>query len=544
MALGLRLHGLPARVLCLLSDGELQEGSTWEAAMAGGHYQLERLFALVDCNNQQADGPPARVMAVEPVVEKWAAFGWDAQRVNGNDVAALLAAIRSAKSAGGRPHAIVLDTLMGRGVPLFERREKNHFIRVDPEEWAIARPSWRKRRRRSGPGVTGSLLASTPAAAATVAAPFGRALVAAAERDPRIVGLTADLGKYTDLHLFAERFPERFFQAGMAEQNLIAVAAGMARTGWIPFATTYCVFATRRAYDFIAIGAAFGRANVKIIAGLPGLTTGYGGTHQGIEDLALMRAVPNLVVIDPCDATELAQAVPAVAAYPGRSTCGCCAERCRSSSIPLPTASRLAGRATAWRRRRGAGQHRPDDRPRPGSRGPAGHRGDRGLGAPREHPEAVRPRGSARRGPRGPRGGDRREPRRERWSRERRRRLYCGCRPGDPAAAGRDPRLFLRKRIDPVPREAVWAGRGKCRRRRPGSAPGMKITGLETFLANAGLRNYLFVRLTTDSGLHRPGRGVAGMAGAGGRSAPARLGRGPRVVGQRPVRRRAARSAA
>jgi transketolase len=166
-------------------------------------------------------------------------------------------------------------------------------------------------------GVTGSLLTSSPAAATTVAAPFGRALVAAAERDPRIVGLTADLGKYTDLHLFAERFPERFFQAGMAEQNLIAVAAGMARTGWIPFATTYCVFATRRAYDFIAIGAAFGRANVKIAAGLPGLTTGYGGTHQGIEDLALMRAVPNLVVIDPCDATELEQVVPAVAEYPG-----------------------------------------------------------------------------------------------------------------------------------------------------------------------------------------------------------------------------------
>jgi transketolase len=139
MALGLRLHGLPARVFCLLSDGELQEGSTWEAAMAGGHYQLEGLFALVDCNNQQADGPPARVMGVEPVVEKWAAFGWDAQRVDGNDVGALLAAIRSAKAAAGRPHAVVLDTLMGRGVALFEGREKNHFIRVDPEEWAIAR---------------------------------------------------------------------------------------------------------------------------------------------------------------------------------------------------------------------------------------------------------------------------------------------------------------------------------------------------------------------------------------------------------------------
>lgn len=167
-------------------------------------------------------------------------------------------------------------------------------------------------------GVTGTILASdTTEARTTTAAPFGHALVQAAERQTRIVGLTADLGKYTDIHVFAERFPDRFFQIGMAEQNLIGVAAGLARTGFIPFATTYCVFATRRAYDFIAIGVALGKANVKIIAGLPGLTTGYGGTHQGIEDLALMRAIPNIVVIDPCDATELSQAVAAIAEYDG-----------------------------------------------------------------------------------------------------------------------------------------------------------------------------------------------------------------------------------
>jgi transketolase len=167
-------------------------------------------------------------------------------------------------------------------------------------------------------GVTGTILASdTTGANAVVTAPFGHALIQAAERNPRIVGLTADLGKYTDMHLFSERFPERFFQIGMAEQNLVGVAAGLARTGFVPFATTYCVFATRRAYDFIAIGTALGKANVKIIAGLPGLTTGYGGTHQGIEDLALMRSIPNLVVIDPCDATEISQAVAAIADYEG-----------------------------------------------------------------------------------------------------------------------------------------------------------------------------------------------------------------------------------
>ena len=167
-------------------------------------------------------------------------------------------------------------------------------------------------------GTTGTLLAShVEGGVRTSSAPFGEALVRLGEENDRVVGLSADLAKYTDIHLFARRFPERFFQAGMAEQNLVGMAAGLARTGFVPFATTYCVFATRRAYDFIAVGAALGRANVKIIAGLPGLTTGYGGTHQGIEDLALMRAVPNLTVIDPCDATEIAQAVPVIAAHDG-----------------------------------------------------------------------------------------------------------------------------------------------------------------------------------------------------------------------------------
>lgn len=168
------------------------------------------------------------------------------------------------------------------------------------------------------PGQTTAMSVSDPVEGSpAVLAPFGRALVEVGRRRDNVVGLTADLGKYTDILPFSEAFPTRYFNLGMAEQNMIAVAAGLARTGFIPFCTTYCVFATRRAYDFIAIGCALSRANVKIIAGLPGLTTGYSGTHQGIEDLALMRAVPNLTVIDPCDATEIAQATEAIAEYDG-----------------------------------------------------------------------------------------------------------------------------------------------------------------------------------------------------------------------------------
>lgn len=151
----------------------------------------------------------------------------------------------------------------------------------------------------------------------TVEAPFGRALARIGKDRPDIVGLTADLGKYTDILPFRDAFPDRFFNVGMAEQNLVAVAAGLARTGKVPFATTYGVFATRRAYDFVAIALAHSRLDVKIIAGLPGLTTGYGGTHQAIEDLALMRMIPGLTIIDPCDATEIDAATQAIAQYPG-----------------------------------------------------------------------------------------------------------------------------------------------------------------------------------------------------------------------------------
>ncbi len=151
----------------------------------------------------------------------------------------------------------------------------------------------------------------------TEAAPFGQALIAAAARDERIVGLTADLSKYTDLHIFAREFPKRYLQMGMAEQLLMAAAGGLAKEGLVPFATTYAVFATRRAYDFIHQVIAEEHLNVKICAALPGLTTGYGPSHQATDDLALMRAIPGLTVVDPCDALDTTQAVAAIAAHQG-----------------------------------------------------------------------------------------------------------------------------------------------------------------------------------------------------------------------------------
>jgi transketolase len=151
----------------------------------------------------------------------------------------------------------------------------------------------------------------------TKPAPFGNALVELARNRPEVVGLTADLGKYTDLHIFARAFPDRYYQMGMAEQLLYGAASGMAAEGFMPFATTYAVFASRRAYDFIHQTIAEEDRNVKIVCALPGLTSGYGPSHQAAEDLALFRAMPNMTVIDPCDAHEIEQIVPAIAAHHG-----------------------------------------------------------------------------------------------------------------------------------------------------------------------------------------------------------------------------------
>jgi transketolase len=139
IALGLKHKGNPAFVYNSMSDGELDEGSTWEAAMGAAHHRLDNLICLVDINNQQADGPSGKVMGFEPLADKWAAFGWFVQRVNGNALPAVLAAFDAARSSlEAKPRVILFDTLMGKGVPFLEQREKNHFIRVDPPEWQQA----------------------------------------------------------------------------------------------------------------------------------------------------------------------------------------------------------------------------------------------------------------------------------------------------------------------------------------------------------------------------------------------------------------------
>lgn len=149
------------------------------------------------------------------------------------------------------------------------------------------------------------------------AEPFGNALIELAEENDRIVGLSADLAKYTDIHIFRDAFPDRFYNVGMSEQLMICAASGLAKEGFIPFATTYATFIARRCYDFISQAVCEHNTNVKIIGGLPGLQSGYGPSHQATDDLAILRAMPNLTIIDPCDALEVEQATRAIAEFDG-----------------------------------------------------------------------------------------------------------------------------------------------------------------------------------------------------------------------------------
>jgi transketolase len=138
-ALGLRRKESRQFVYNLLSDGELGEGSTWEAAMSAAHHKLSNLIAVVDFNNQQADGPSQEMLCSEPLTEKWQAFGWHTQRVDGNDFEKVVEAFDKARSfEGEQPRVIICNTKMAKGVPFLEERERNHFLRVEPDEWAKA----------------------------------------------------------------------------------------------------------------------------------------------------------------------------------------------------------------------------------------------------------------------------------------------------------------------------------------------------------------------------------------------------------------------
>jgi transketolase len=328
-----RLDRSGYRTYVLMGDGESVEGSVWEAAEVARHEGLDNLCAIVDVNRLGQSGPTMLQHDMDGYRARWAGFGWHAIVVDGHDPAALLAAFDEAARTTGRPTVLLARTLKGKGISFVEDRPDWHgkaLKKGEELDKALAELS---------KGLTANAIApqisrptgpdAAPPAATSMAPPaykptdavatreaFGTALAALGDANPLVVGLDADVKNSTFMEPFGKRFPDRFFQNFIAEQNMVGAAVGLAACGRIPFAATFACFLTR-AYDFIRM-AAISHANVKLMGSHAGVSIGEDGPSQmGLEDLAMMAAQPGMVVLYPSDAVSTYKLVEAAAAHRG-----------------------------------------------------------------------------------------------------------------------------------------------------------------------------------------------------------------------------------
>ena len=339
MALGLRLDRSDARVYVIVGDGELNEGQVWEAAMAAAKFDLDNLIAIVDYNNLQLDGYCHEVMPIEPLADKWRAFNWRVLEIDGHNIPAILDAIETAQATRGKPTVIIAHTVKGKGVSFMEDECDWHGKAPDDEQFSQAM-SELGGSNGGGEGVdahpsstaissprTGVVRESSPRGdmpRSDTSEPvptrdaYGEVLVELGEENPDIVVLEADISKSTRTCHFAQRFPERFFQFGVAEANMMVAAAGLATTGKTPFVSTYAVFGSMRACEQVRTFIAYPGLNVKIAVSHGGITPANDGvTHQGTEDLGIMRTIPGMTIIMPADYYATKALVRAAAAHPG-----------------------------------------------------------------------------------------------------------------------------------------------------------------------------------------------------------------------------------
>src|SRR5271157_2539108 len=338
-ALAGRLAGRPYRVYCIMGDGEQQEGSIWESAMAAGHYKLNNLCGIIDKNDLQIDGWVRDVMNVDPLAEKYAAFGWNVLEINGHDLSAILSAFEGARAKDDLPTLIIAHTVKGKGVSFMENEAGWHGVAPDREKFDkamvdLATPAV-PAERQSAMLARAQEHSLTAAAGAQAKVPqfrgdywwnsgatmkvdmdptrmgFGRGLEAAGT-DERVVTVHADISGSIRITDFEARHPERrnrVFSVGIAEQNMMVVAAGLAKEGLIPVTGTYGVFASGRCWDQIRTTICYSNLNVKIAGAHGGISVGAdGATHQALEEIALMSILPNMHVLVPCDSLETERA--------------------------------------------------------------------------------------------------------------------------------------------------------------------------------------------------------------------------------------------
>ncbi|MBI2461044.1 MAG: transketolase [Candidatus Rokubacteria bacterium] len=334
MALAARLDGSDRAVFVLVGDGESAEGSTWEAVALASHYGLDHLVALFDINRLGQSGATMLGHDLGVYRRRLQAFGWRVIAIDGHDMGQIVRALRRARRGRGRPTAILARTVKGKGIPGVEDRDGWHGKPLKETEAAEAiahlearlhgapPPRIRRPRRQAPPVENSRELQPLPAPSYRIGeevatrAAYGEALARLGKLNPAIVALDGDVKNSTYAEKFLEACPDRFVEAFIAEQNMVGMAVGLASAGKIPFASTFACFLTR-AFDQIRM-AAISRANIKLAGSHAGVSIGEDGPSQmGLEDLAMMRAVPGAVVLYPADAVAAERCVELAARHRG-----------------------------------------------------------------------------------------------------------------------------------------------------------------------------------------------------------------------------------
>ncbi len=306
IAMARKRKGEKGRVFVFMSDGEFQIGQTWEALQAMSFHMLDNVTIYVDVNGFQCDGKMCTVMDIEPLDKRLEAFGARVFRMSGHDIKRLAEA--GEVKPDGRPVVVLCDTDAARGLDVLKSRSpKMHYVRFTSEEEKNAYASALEELVGAKASVTkaGAGERKAQAGPEILTRVHAKNLVKWAADKPKVLVLSADLTSSTEIDLFRDTYPARFLSMGIAEQNMLSFASGLAREGFIPFVHTFAVFIYRRAYDQVAMSVAYPNLPVRMIGFLPGITTPGGATHQAIEDIALMRALPNMTILECGDATEV-----------------------------------------------------------------------------------------------------------------------------------------------------------------------------------------------------------------------------------------------
>ena len=339
IALNARRIGSSYRTYVLMGDGEMAEGSVWEAVQSAQFHRLDNLCAIVDVNGLGQSRATQFGHDLDAIGPRWAAFGWHTVEIDGHDMQAVLDALDEARETTGRPTVILARTLKGKGVSLMEGRDGWHGkplkkgaeadaaiaeleAQLVPEDGAgrpaIPAPDGQVERPDPPADFRGTLAppAYGPDELVATREAYGTAIAKLGDVDARAVALDADVKNSSFSDRFEKKHPDRFYQAFIAEQSMIGMAMGLAARGAIAFPSTFAAFLTRGA-DFVRM-AGISQLNVKFAGSHCGVSIGEDGPSQmALEDLAMMRAVPGCAVLYPSDAVSTERLVAEAAYHPG-----------------------------------------------------------------------------------------------------------------------------------------------------------------------------------------------------------------------------------